>query len=92
MKILTVCGLGMGTSLILSMNVTDVLKKEFGITDVKVEHMDVSSAKSIPADLIITNSELIGNLKDAHCPVVEVNDYVNHEEIKESLLKSGLFN
>ncbi|ENM5767943.1 PTS ascorbate transporter subunit IIB, partial [Vibrio mimicus] len=26
MKILTVCGLGMGTSLILSMNVTDVLK------------------------------------------------------------------
>ncbi|AOW84540.1 PTS sugar transporter subunit IIB [Vibrio mimicus] len=92
MKILTVCGLGMGTSLILSMNVTDVLKSEFNIHDVKVEHMDVSAAKSSPADLIITNSELIGSLSQCDCPVVEVNDYVNHQEIKKALESTGLFN
>lgn len=91
MKILTVCGLGMGTSLILSMNVTDVLKAEFDMHDAKVEHMDVSAAKSSSADLIITNSELIGNLRDCDCPVVEVNDYVNKEEIKAALIGSQLF-
>ncbi|WP_425278826.1 PTS sugar transporter subunit IIB [Aeromonas enteropelogenes] len=91
MKILTVCGLGMGTSLILSMNVTDVLKTHFNIHDAKVEHMDVSAAKSTPADLIITNSALIGNLAQCSCPVVKVDDYVNHQEIKLSLESSGLF-
>ncbi|NIY83111.1 PTS sugar transporter subunit IIB [Vibrio hepatarius] len=91
MKILTVCGLGMGTSLILSMNVESVLKSEFGISNYKIEHMDVSSARSVSADLIITNSEFIDNLSGCGCPVIEVNDYLNLEEIKTALNKSGLF-
>lgn len=91
MKILTVCGLGMGTSLILSMNVESVLKSKFGISNYKIEHMDVSSARSVSADLIITNSEFIDNLSGCDCPIIEVNDYLNIEEIKTALNKSGLF-
>ncbi|MBR7404508.1 PTS sugar transporter subunit IIB, partial [Klebsiella pneumoniae] len=56
MKILTVCGLGMGSSLILKMNVEAVLKQH-GI-QASVEHMDVSSAASANADVVITNAEL----------------------------------
>lgn len=42
MKILAVCGLGQGTSLILRMNVETVLR-DMGV-DADVEHIDVSAA------------------------------------------------
>ena len=75
MKILTVCGLGMGSSLILRMNVETVLKKH-GV-EANVEHMDVSAAASANADLVITNAELVGNLQHLSCPVVVVNNYID---------------
>ncbi len=56
MKILCVCGLGQGTSLILRMNVETVLS-ELGIV-ADVDNTDVSSAKSERADFIITSNEL----------------------------------
>lgn len=89
MKILTVCGLGMGSSLILKMNVENVLAK-WGYR-ASVEHMDVSAAASLEADLVVTNSELAGNLAHKNCPVVIVNNYINQQEIEQALLSSGLF-
>ena len=89
MKILTVCGLGMGTSLILKMNVENILRKR-GLT-ASVEHMDVSSAASTPADLIITNAELVGNLSHLSCPIAIVNNYIDNNEIEQALLSSGAF-
>lgn len=62
MKILCVCGLGQGTSLILRMNVENVLR-ELGIS-ADVEHTDVSSASSMNADYIITSNELAQSLTD----------------------------
>jgi len=85
MKILCVCGLGQGTSLILRMNVETVLK-EMGIT-ADVEHMDVSGASSMPADYIVTNSELAKSLGDRGVPVILVENYVDLDEIRTALKK-----
>ncbi|WP_165462260.1 PTS sugar transporter subunit IIB [Atlantibacter sp.] len=88
MKILTVCGLGMGSSLILRMNVETVLKKH-GV-EANVEHMDVSAAASSNADLVITNAELVDNLQHLTCPVVVVNNYIDANEITQALINAGV--
>lgn len=88
MKILTVCGLGMGSSLILRMNVETVLKKHS--VEANVEHMDVSAAASSNADLVITNAELVDNLQHLTCPVVVVNNYIDANEITQALINAGV--
>lgn len=88
MKILAVCGLGMGSSLILRMNIENVLK-EMGI-NASVEHMDVSAAKTAQADIIVTNSEFIKALQGMGSKLVEVNNYIDSKEIKSALQRAGL--
>lgn len=85
-KILTVCGLGQGTSLILRMNVESVLN-DMGI-EADVEHTDVSSARSMPADIVILSQELSETFgDDTEAKVVIVNNYFDEDEIKASLLE-----
>lgn len=83
MKILCVCGLGQGTSLILRMNVESVLKEQGVQAD--VEHTDVSSASGMQADYIVTNSELAQSLQGHDAKIVIVNNYFDLNEIKENL-------
>ncbi|WP_106767598.1 PTS sugar transporter subunit IIB [Paenibacillus faecalis] len=83
MKILCVCGLGQGTSLILRMNVENVLK-EMGV-QADVEHTDVSTASATPTDFIITSNELAQSLQGHSAKIIIVNNYFDLNEIKESL-------
>ncbi|KPV59837.1 PTS ascorbate transporter subunit IIB [Paenibacillus sp. A3] len=83
MKILCVCGLGQGTSLILRMNVESVLR-ELGV-NADVEHTDVSSASGMAADHIITSNELAQSLQGHSANIVIVNNYFDLNEIKEKL-------
>ncbi|MRG84943.1 PTS sugar transporter subunit IIB [Salinibacillus xinjiangensis] len=83
MKILCVCGLGQGTSLILRMNVETVLR-EMGI-DAEVENTDVSSAAAESPDYIITSNELSQSLEGHSSKIVIVNNYFDTEEIKTAL-------
>lgn len=82
MKVLCVCGLGQGTSLLLKMNVSDVLKQLGHEAD--VENTDLSSASSMNPDLIVTNSEFKKQLKN-DAPVVIVENYFDKNEIKDKL-------
>ncbi|EEO7552336.1 PTS sugar transporter subunit IIB [Listeria monocytogenes] len=84
MKILAVCGLGQGTSLILRMNVETVLR-DMGV-DADVEHIDVSAARSMNVDIIVTSQELAETLgTDTGAKVVIVNNYFDNAEIKTAL-------
>lgn len=83
MKILCVCGLGQGTSLILRMNVETVLK-EMGI-QADVEHTDVSTASGMAADYIITSNELAQGLQGHAAKIVIVNNYFDLKEIEQGL-------
>lgn len=82
-KILTVCGLGQGTSLILRMNVEQVLGDK-GI-QADVEHTDVSTASSMNADYIITSNELAESLTGHSAKVFIVNNYFDMDEISKAI-------
>jgi PTS system ascorbate-specific IIB component len=87
MKILAVCGLGQGTSLILRITIESVLK-ELGV-DADVEHIDVSSARGMRPDLIVTSRELADTLEEdggAPSKVVIVNNFFDKDEVKQVLL------
>ncbi|WP_059106176.1 PTS sugar transporter subunit IIB [Shouchella shacheensis] len=81
-KIMTVCGFGLGSSMVLKMNLEGVLKELNVQADVFTG--DVASAQSTPADYIFTSKELGEKLTEAvSTPVVIINSFVNKTEIKE---------
>ena len=85
MRILTVCGMGSGSSLILKINVDEVLK-QLGLK-ATVENTDASSYKSVPADMIFCTVDLGSVLKDATVPVYLLKTVLDKEGIKAALLK-----
>lgn len=87
MKILTVCGFGVGTSLLLKMTVDSVLSEE-GI-DADVEAMDMTSVCGCFADIILTSKE-IGQEIDGQVngKLVYISNFMNKEEVKEKILEN----
>ncbi|MBM7692483.1 PTS system ascorbate-specific IIB component [Peribacillus deserti] len=88
MKILAVCGNGLGTSFMLSLNVNKALK-ELGI-DGECKNMDLASAKTESADYYIGSPEIMEQLNDGKKKVISVVNMVNLNEIKEVLRKQIL--
>lgn len=83
MKILTVCGNGIGSSLMLAMKIQQ-LCDENGI-DAEVESTDFNSVRGKRADLIITIKELAFQIEDREVAVVR--SYVNKKKIKEDVFE-----
>ncbi|PRY00599.1 PTS sugar transporter subunit IIB [Allonocardiopsis opalescens] len=85
MKILAVCGMGIGTSVILKMN-AEKAAQQLGL-DADVEVADISSARgaATTADLVLTSAELAAELGDIPTPVVVVNNFVDSDEISAKL-------
>ena len=83
MLINTVCGNGLGSSLILKINVDKILK-QLG-EDAEVEAADVGSAGSSDADLLVTTTQFESNLKSIDKDVIYVNNVMDNDELKEQL-------
>lgn len=83
MKILTVCGAGQGSSLILKMNVQDVID-ELGL-DADVDNSNISTAKNSGADLILAGEFHEDALGGFEVPVITVSDFMDNEEIKTKI-------
>jgi|LGOV01.1.fsa_nt_gb PTS system ascorbate-specific IIB component len=82
LKILAVCGFGVGSSMLLKMNIDDVMQAQ-GIR-AEVETADIMTASSVNADLIFTSKELYGQLKDkVTIPLIEILNFMDHKEIEE---------
>ena len=82
LKVLTVCGNGIGSSLMLAMKIQEICAEE-GI-DADVESCDFNSAQGRPADLIITVKELAQQFEGRNVAVIR--SYVNKKKIKEDVL------
>ncbi|SHJ88932.1 PTS system IIB component, L-Asc family [Clostridium amylolyticum] len=81
-KVLAVCGFGVGTSLLLKMNIDDVFKKN-GI-DADVTNADITTAASCPADIIFTSNELYNQLESkVEIPLIKIDNFMNLDEIEE---------
>lgn len=83
MKIITVCGLGMGSSLILKMTVEKVTKA-IGL-DCDVQHWDMGTIKGVEHDLIISSKDLQDSFPSSITKVVFVNNIIDENEILEKL-------
>ena len=78
MKIITVCGLGVGSSLILKMTVENAMKKIN--RDSTVEHWDMGTVRGKDFDLLVTTEGFKNNFADLDT-VVYVNNIVDVEEV-----------
>jgi ascorbate PTS system EIIB component len=86
-KILAVCGFGIGTSLILRITIEKVLK-DIGI-DAEVENVDITTAPSLPADMIFTSQEFCGQLEGkTKAAVIAVYNFLSYDEMKEKTLEA----
>ncbi|MBI0387352.1 MULTISPECIES: PTS sugar transporter subunit IIB [Thermoactinomyces] len=83
MKILVVCGNGLGSSFIMELNVKKALN-ELG-KEAEVGHTDLASARSEEADLYIGAQDIISQLDDGTRNIVALENVMNLEEIKTKI-------
>ncbi|EPS50683.1 PTS sugar transporter subunit IIB [Clostridium botulinum] len=83
MNILTVCGNGIGSSLMLAMKIEEICK-ENGIA-ANVESTDFNSAQGKKADLIVTVKELAEQFEGRDVAVVR--SYINKKKSQRMYLK-----
>lgn len=82
LKVITVCGLGVGSSLILKMTV-DQAATQLGV-NCNIEHWDMGTVKGRECDLIVTTNGFRKNFADQE-NVVFVENIVDVKEVKEAL-------
>lgn len=83
MHIITVCGNGIGSSLMLAGKIQELCDAEGIKAD--VESMDLNAASSAKPDLFVTVKELAPELSGN---VVIVRSYVNAKKIREDALEA----
>lgn len=84
LKIATLCGFGMGTSLMMKMAADDILK-EFEIR-AQVIPWDLMSFKGgEPVDIIICGDEMESHLKDSEAEIILLTDITDNDQMKKKL-------
>lgn len=86
MKIMAVCGSGLGSSFILEMNIKTVLQ-ELGITGVEVAHTDLGSATSDMADIFIAAKDIAGGMTHLG-EVVVLETILDMDSLRSNLTKA----
>lgn len=84
LEVLTVCGVGMGTSLILRMTAEEVFK-QLGLR-AHVTATDVSSAHGMKADIVIGQEMHTPELEGQFPIVVAVANFLSKDEMKAKLV------
>jgi PTS system ascorbate-specific IIB component len=83
MKIMVVCGNGLGSSFIMEMNVKKALT-EIGKT-AEVDHTDLTSARTVQADIFIGAADIVGQLDDGSRTIVTLENMMSIPEIKSKI-------
>ncbi|EKO3562970.1 PTS sugar transporter subunit IIB [Vibrio fluvialis] len=84
MKIVCVCGMGLGSSVIAKMNIEQVLSN-IGV-DSTVDACDVGSIRSIQADLYVTTRELAATMPaEYEYKTLVLTNFVRKPEIEKAI-------
>lgn len=83
MRIITVCGLGVGSSLILKMTV-DKAMTELGVK-CNIEHWDMGTIKGKEFDLIVSTEDLRSTFPIQANNIIFVKNIVDLKEVKGKL-------
>lgn len=84
-KIMCCCGSGLGSSLMIRMNVEKVLKK-MGVTGIEVLHSSLSDATANAADLFVVGGDL-ENFTSNFPRVILLSNIMSIPELEEKLEK-----
>jgi PTS system ascorbate-specific IIB component len=84
LKVLSVCGMGFGTSLMTFMNVQELGEKH-GVT-VTGEACDLGSYMGRPCDVIVASSEIAAQIQETDIPVVAINNILDKDELEQKML------
>lgn len=82
-KILCFCGCGLGTSLMMEMNVKTALQ-EMGVNDVEVEHSVIEDVAQGAADLFVCAEDLV-SVGEKAGPTVGIKNMLDPAEYKDKL-------
>jgi PTS system ascorbate-specific IIB component len=85
MKIVAICGAGIGTSGILKVNAERVLRRLDINADVTASDLANVASASSDAQVILTSPELVGKIGDTNADVVVVENYFDLDEIEQKL-------
>ncbi|MDO5375787.1 PTS sugar transporter subunit IIB [Staphylococcus rostri] len=84
MKILVVCGHGLGSSFMVEMNVQEALKQLQAPADIEVAHSDIMTASPEMADLFICGRDLEENAQRLG-DVIVLDNILDKAELQEKL-------
>lgn len=82
MKIITVCGMGVGTSLMLKMTVENAIRELNKEAD--VEHWDMGTIKGKDYDLLVTSEEFRENFEEQNNAIF-IKNIMSKDEVKSEL-------
>lgn len=83
LKVLSVCGMGFGTSLMMFMTIQEIAKDyEVNVTG---EACDLGSYKGKPCDVIVASSEIAEQITTDAIPVVGIKNLLDKREIEEKM-------
>jgi PTS system ascorbate-specific IIB component len=87
-KILAVCGMGLGSGLLLRMQAEKALR-QLGVT-ADLEVADIGSARAMAqtADMIITSNELAEQLGTVKPKVVTITNFIDLDEMVRKLAEA----
>lgn len=85
LKILTICGLGFGTSLMMLMTIQDIGKKH-GVKIVG-EATDLGSYKGRKCDVLVASSEIASQVVGGDIEVVSIQNMLDKAEIEKKMKK-----
>lgn len=83
MKIMAICGSGLGSSFMVEMNIKKVLKK-LGI-EAEVEHADLSSATPGAADLFVMAKDIAASASVPPGQLVVISNIIDINELETQL-------
>ncbi|CAH0535741.1 Ascorbate-specific PTS system EIIB component [Vibrio stylophorae] len=85
MKIMVVCGHGLGTSLMMEMSIKSIIKDL--AVDASVDHIDLGSAKGTDCDIFIGTNDITDQLKSLGVSqrIVSLDNMVDKNAMKERL-------
>lgn len=88
MKVMVVCGHGLGTSLMMEMSIKSILK-ELNVS-ATVDHCDLGSAKGAESNVFVGTNDIAEQLValGVDGKVVALRNMVDKEAMKESLISA----
>jgi PTS system ascorbate-specific IIB component len=83
-RIATVCGMGLGTSMMLKLTVDRILRDE-GIA-ASVNPVDLGSFKTMPADVVVAPTDMQKQVSGTSARVVLIDNLIDKDEIRRKVL------